>query len=60
MAYKRPLNKTQIAILILLWIIGVSYILLYAKIDIFTIFALVFASFFILYPVIKSIKEKKE
>jgi hypothetical protein len=54
---RRKLSQTQIASIIILWIVLVVYILLYAEITAFTIITILMSGAFVLIPIYKSLKK---
>ncbi|WP_329904750.1 hypothetical protein [Porphyromonas pogonae] len=59
MAYKRPLTNSQIACIILLWLVITVYILSRAILNGITIITLAMATFIVFYPIVKSIRQRR-
>ncbi|KGN70285.1 hypothetical protein [Porphyromonas sp. COT-239 OH1446] len=59
MAYKRPLSNTQIACIILLWVVMVGWILSRVPLDGFVVLTILMSGIIVFYPVVKSLKERK-
>ncbi|WP_294079235.1 hypothetical protein [Proteiniphilum sp. UBA5384] len=54
---RRKLSTTQIACIIILWIILVAYILLYAQITTFTIISILMSGAIVFIPVYRNLKK---
>lgn len=54
---KKKLSQTQIAFIIMLWIVLVVYIILYAQITPFTIMSIIMSGAIVFIPVYKSLKK---
>lgn len=54
---RRKLSQTQIASIIILWIVLVVYILLYADITTFTIITILMSGAIVFIPIYKSLKK---
>ena len=53
----KKLSQTQIASIIILWIVLVVYILLYARLTVFTVISVLMSGAFVFIPVYKSLKK---
>lgn len=60
MAYRRPLTARQSQIIIILWLIFVVLYLYYVPLSTSGVVMLAFSAFVILYPIIKSRRERKK
>lgn len=56
MAGKR-LSQTQIASILILWIVLVVYILLYAHLTLFTLFSILMSGVIVFIPIYKSLRK---
>ncbi|MDD3909988.1 hypothetical protein [Proteiniphilum propionicum] len=54
---RRRLSQTQIAFIIILWLVLVAYILLYAKITFYTIISILISGAIVFIPVYKNLKK---
>ncbi|WP_298648231.1 hypothetical protein [uncultured Proteiniphilum sp.] len=54
---RRNLSQTQIAFIIILWIVLVVYILLYAKITPFTVISILISGAIVFIPVYRNLKK---
>ena len=54
---KRKLSQTQIAFIIIRWVVLVTYILLYAVLSFVTIVSIILSGIIVLIPIYKSLKK---
>ncbi len=54
---KRKLSRTQIAFIIILWIVLVIYILLYAELTFFTLLSIVMSGAIVFIPIYKNLSK---
>ena len=54
---RKKLSQTQIAFIIILWIVLVVYILLYAKITPFTVISILMSGAIVFIPVYRNLKK---
>ncbi len=60
MAYRRPLTARQSQIILLLWLIFVALYLYYVPLTGPGVLMIAFSAFVVLYPIIKSRRERKQ
>ena len=54
---KRKLSQTQIAFIIILWIVLVVYILMYAEFTILTAISIIMSGIIVIIPIYKSLRK---
>lgn len=54
---RKKLSQSQIASIIILWVVLVVYIILYAEISVFTITSIIMSGAIVFIPVYKSLKK---
>lgn len=54
---RKKISQTQIAFIIILWIVMVVYILLYARITSFTILSILMSGAIVFIPIYKNLKK---
>ncbi|MDO4692211.1 MAG: hypothetical protein Q4A64_04985 [Porphyromonadaceae bacterium] len=60
MAYKRPLTRTQSIIIAVLWFVLAGFYLVYGKLTAGGLVMLLMSAFIVFYPIVKSLKQRRE